>query len=372
MPFMPSVAEWRERFKLSLIANSSGRLSLATIEQEGSDLWALVESAAQVAHQVAYENAKGYLNLMLDSASGDELDRLVLDRFGITRNPAAPSRGTLAVWASPALVTALTISAETVARSTEGVRYQNIADVTIPAGSTAKVTVSGQSTLAGAGLNAAQGTITAWESPPGSGVFVSNATADGGTAFAGSADAETDEALRERARGYWEAAQRATREALILGALEVDGVTQASVFETLQSDGTYGGIAELFVSDERGESSAALVADVVAELEEWRAAGIFVDVTGGTPQYVDVEIDVSLISGYNLSTVKADIIDACVAYGLTLAPGETLVKDDLAAAIRAVPGVVRTLTNVVDPAGNVVPATNDIVLRISAGGVSFS
>jgi uncharacterized phage protein gp47/JayE len=66
---------------------------LTAVDREGSDVNALVASVAavgdEVAQQVAYVAAASFL----DTANGSALDRLVFDRYGLVRKPAAAALG---------------------------------------------------------------------------------------------------------------------------------------------------------------------------------------------------------------------------------------------------------------------------------------
>lgn len=371
MAVTPSLLDYHRRMAALMVALSGGRLSMTECLRPGSDLWVHCRAPAIGMQLVAFEAMQREAALYLDSASGERLDRLVLDRYGLKRDPASPSQGTVVVRAAAPPAEDVIVAAGAVLLTTEGIRVATLFDVTLPAGSTAWQSVTAQSVVAASGQNIAAGTVTGFESPPVNGAQASNATADGGTAFVGSADAQTDESLREQARRYWTTQRRATLASLELGALDAVGVTQATAYEVEQWDGTYGGHVFLFVSDGDGNSSPAMEAAVVAALEEWRAAGIAVTVTGGVPQYVAVVLDLTLSAGYDLSAVKTNIVNALVAYGKTLKPGETMPIDGIREAVYGVAGVVKNQSTVSTPPGDVAPTTTSSVLRIRTSDVTF-
>jgi len=360
------LAEWHRLAAETLAASSGGRLLLSEAEREGSDLWAIARTAAVVAEAITHRAVMALSRLAVDSAAGEWLDRLVFDMFGgLQRQSAQPARGEVQIRMQSVSTDAVTVPAETALLS-GGIRYVTLAPLTIPAGDTADHAVSVQSDTAGAGRNAAAGSVWAFEAPPDSRLRATNPAA-----VAGSADAETDEALRDRARQYWPAQQRGTKAALELGALSVAGVRQAVAEERADGAGAIvPGYVTVYVADDAGESSGTITAAVAAELENWRAAGVSVTVVGGTPEMVAFVLALTVVAGFDTSVIRARVTEAIYRVGQRLGPGEPLYLADVWAALRAIPGLSLPQSTILLPPGDVVPSAPDRVLRVSS--VTFS
>ena len=113
---MPDLPTWQALFRVGRdeILARSDRLTIEAIEREGSDVNALVAAAAAIGDEVVGQLATGLGGLFLDTAKGEALDRLVFDRYGMTRKAAAPAFGTVLFATTAATAAAFTIPAGTV------------------------------------------------------------------------------------------------------------------------------------------------------------------------------------------------------------------------------------------------------------------
>ena len=128
------------------------------------------------------------------------------------------------------------------------------------------------------------------------------------------------------------------------------------------------GIVTVLVTDSDGNSNLQMLADVEAELENWRAAGSVVVVAGGVKVLVDVNVIVTLAEGVDVVPLTPLIEDAVPARGNRLRTGEKLFEDMLTAAVVAIDpegilGVEFEFSVAVDLDGNIAPAPTTI-LRI--------
>jgi uncharacterized phage protein gp47/JayE len=172
----------------------------------------------------------------------------------------------------------------------------------------------------------------------------------------GGAEAETDPELRARVRGLNQTLRRGTMAALEFGAKQVAAVKVATVVEDV------GGFVTLYVSDADGYSNAAMVTAVQAEIVNWRAAGVTVSVVGGALVTQDIDLTLAVRVGVAVAPL-VDRIRQAVASEMKkqLKQGDTLYRDLIRSAARAVDpdAIVNVTVNV--PAADVVPAGNQVI-----------
>src|ERR1700733_3774415 len=67
----------------------NANLNADVIEREGTDANAFTAGAAATGDEAIGQLARGNATLNLDSANGTDLDRLIYDRYNLTRKPAS-------------------------------------------------------------------------------------------------------------------------------------------------------------------------------------------------------------------------------------------------------------------------------------------
>jgi uncharacterized phage protein gp47/JayE len=355
-----------------ILARSS-RLTRAVVEREGSDANALVAVSAAIGDEVVGTLASAVGGLFLDSATGDALDRLAFDRYGLTRKQAAPALGTVSFTTSIATTAPFSIPSGTKLQTADNVQFVTTAAVVFPAGSVGPVYAAVRSVLAGLDQQAKAGTITSISAAlPGApvGLVVTNALAT-----AGAADRESDASLRARGQAFFPTVRRGTLKALEQGALAVAGVETATGFElvNLQTGmpdrGVYLAVSDTFtealVEQVVVPGSALPVAyqaqaqtlatAVLAGLSDVRAAGIPVYVVVASVVLTPVYLALSYVAGVDVNDVAERARAAVVATVNALPPGTTLTNAALRAAVGGVSGLVVTGNEIVSPNGDIVP-----------------
>jgi uncharacterized phage protein gp47/JayE len=294
---------------------------------EGDMTLAQLHGAAAMADIVLRYAAQAFKETFLDGAKNDALTTLVEDHFNITRTPAAPAQVTL-TFARTSGGVAGTIPVGALVSSEPDasgavVVYALDAAVSIGAGANGPWTVAATATETGPAANVAPGQLvrilTALFDPT---FTVTNAAAgDGGHVE------ESDEELRRRARTFLLTLWRGTLAALEHGARRVAGVHSARAFEDPVTKAV-----TVQVSDENGGSTLQMVAEVTNELENWRPAGVHVQVIGGRIAVADVAIVINKWQpGFDPSTVFPAVIDLVTARINRLKPGEGLYRAEIAA-----------------------------------------
>jgi len=366
-------------------------LSAEAIARDGTDANILVAAGSAMGDKVIGQLVLVASGCFLDSALGQALDRLVFDRYGLIRKPAAPAMVNVGFTVAVAAVTSFSIPAGTVLSSSLGNQFVTLVATSILAGQTGPVYVPARSILAGADQQVKIGDITAVVSSitgaPAAGVIVSNTAAS-----AGAADREQDDALRDRARRFWVTAQRGTLAAIETGALSVPGVVRAAAIEVTDGSLRPGRWVLCMISDAFTEAlsllnatspsyqsqSQALSTTVFQTLDEFRCGGIYVQVI--VAQVVLMQFELSLTFSAGVDTLAtANAARAAIGnYVNSLDPGQSFQPSTALTRLRQVAGLIITGSEIVTPVGPVVPRvlqvlrTRSELLNASSSGLPIS
>jgi len=278
--------------------------------------------------------AQAFRETFIDGARGDALTALVDDHYGIQRQPSTQAQATVS-WSRPSqgggepggtIPAGTTIATEFDAEGNE-VQFTTDANLVFGVGVLGPLDVSATAVDPGTDGNVAAASIVrVIDVPSFDATFqVTNAAAAGG-----GNDEESDTELRRRARDFWSTLRRGTLAALEYGAQQVDSVRVAKATEDGQ------GLVTVRVTDADGNSTAEMVADVEAELENWRCAGVNVTVLGGDPLLVDFTAELIVRAGFDVLAHVTELEDAATARMAKLKAGETCYLDMIDASIIAV------------------------------------
>lgn len=297
--------------------------------------------------------AQAIAETYLDGSAGDSKTRLARDHFGVERDEDIKALGTV-TFSHVAGPTGTIVAGTRVATTADDAGQFQVAvtdanlvfgagDASLSVAATAQDPGRAGNVIAGA-YNRTLDTLFA------TGFSVTNAER-----FAGGGEDQTDDELNEEVRAFNQTLRRGTFDALEFGAKQVPEVRVATAAENPVT-----GAATVFVTDSDGNSNAEMVNDVTIELEEWRAAGASVQVAGG--EVIDQAISVSLTvrAGSSVSQLVDRVRDAIVAAVGRLRIGETLYRSLIQAAGRAVDQDNILEIDVIAPAANVAPTSNQI------------
>lgn len=343
-----------EVFARSANRPKATRISPEAVFTPGTDINIIIAACSAMADEATRHIAIRMAALFLDSAEGEDLDRLVQDRFSptIVRKQAAPAVVPIQIRRTvPGPATSLPVGF--LVRTETGIQFKLIQAAAMALNTTGPVTVAAQAIQAGSVGNVQAGTITQFvQPPPDATMTVSNEQpASGGS------DVETDESLRERARQFYLTARRATLSAIQFGALTVEGVTSATAIEvTDPMTGLPTGHVLLYIADQNGQSNQILVQAVRNALLEYRAAGIVVDVLATAPQFESISYTIAFRSGVDTLAAVEQLRALTVAAVNLLQPGEPLQRSLLFALARSIPGAVVPENAVAFPAGDIIAA----------------
>lgn len=334
----------------ALARNSS--MTRDAIEREGSDANIMIAAAVAAADQVVGQQVLNTSGQFLDSALGDALDKLLFDRYGLTRKVAAAAVGTVRFTTTAAAPNAFTLPAGIQLSTSDGLQFETIESELFEAGSTGPVYVAVRSLLAGADQQARIGTINSIISRiPGAptDLVVTNTLAT-----AGAADRESDSEFRARGRSFFTTVQRGTLSAITQAALSVPGVVRANTFELLDVNGAPNYRVSCVIADQYTDTlanytavnpsyqaqSQVLSQEVFNVLQDYRPAGVFVQVQVAQVVLQSIGLSLSFRAGVNLDTVALSARAAITNYINNLAPGAWLYLEPMIQALRGVDGLI--------------------------------
>ncbi len=335
-------------------------LSRDAIEREGSDANILTASACAAADQVVGQLTVTSAGLFIASAAGDALDRLLFDRYGLTRKVAAAAVGSVKFSVTTPLVAPLSIPAGTQIGTSDGITFETVEAALFPAATT-ELYVGVRSLLAGANQQARVGTLNNLLTPlTGSptDLVVTNPIAT-----TGAADRESDASFRARGQSYYTSLQKGTLTAITQGALSVPGVASAQTIEVLDAQGQANKRVLCVITDQFTDAlanyssvppvyqaqSQQLAQTVFNALEAYRPAGIFVNVQVAQVVLVPVSLALSFKAGANINAVAVNARAAVVNYINSLAPGDELYLSPLLNALQGVDGLNLTGYEIASP-----------------------
>jgi uncharacterized phage protein gp47/JayE len=344
----------------------SNALTKAVVERPGTDANALVAAGSAVGDEVIGQLAGIQAGLFQDTAKGKKLDRLLIDRYGLYRKPAAPAFGEIVFTTTAANPIAFSIPRNTRVQTGDGNQFVTLVTTPFPALSVGPISIPVRSVLAGSQQQAKIGTITTIIDKP------TNAPTDlvitNPLATFGADDEELDEDYRLRAQEFYVTARRGTLRAITAGALAVPGVRRALAFEYTDALGRPAKGVSLVISDAftaqlvgvtptptAYQTQSAVIAQQVADgLEDVRAAGILVTVLVAEVVLQGVSLGLSFIAGADADAAALQARGTVAAYINGLAPGASFVPATAINKLRSVPGLTVTGNEILSPSGTVV------------------
>lgn len=344
------------------------RVNPAMVDVDGSNLNLDVGSSAVMGEALTASWARCARDLFLGTAEGDGLDRYVFDRFGMTRKPAAPASVPLTLTRPNFAAGGGVVNAGARVTTPSGSIFALQTDVTFGVTDLTQPAV-GIAQVVGPTQNVPLNALTAWlDQPFDPLIAVTNPEpAAGGTLV------ESDAQLRARAAVFFLTIRRAILKAIQFAATTVPGVSVATAFEILNPNSGFPAAAvELIIADDSGNASPTMIQGVIDALLEYRAAGIPVFVSGGTVVFEPVTYHLSFATGIDTVAATNQVRAVASAFTQFLRPGQTLLRSDLLAAARAVPGTIVGADALPVPVGDIVPASNNIIIRVRPQDVSFA
>lgn len=338
----------------ALLKDTEGRLNDRSFDA-GNNWDILTGIPAALAEEAEHVAVQLVRKLFLRQATGDDLDALVEDRWALTRLPASKATVTLTLSRATSAAGNVSIPIGHVFSTADGIRFV-ATEARVLSGLSQTVIVEAET--AGEDGNVAAATITqSVDTIADASVTITNALL-----AAGGGPEETDDQLVDRVRDYVANLRRGTIPAVLFGASQISGVATVSLDESVSP-------MVLYVADVTGSGNAALVARVVEEIKEWRAAGAAMSVVAATLVNQAVTVALTFAAGVDTALLAESVREAIQDYGLSLAIGDTLRRNGIIAAALSVEGVLDATVSV--PSGDVVPTAAQL-LRTPKTSVTVS
>lgn len=342
---------YQDLYNIALAELVSVRPELQVLEGDITD--AMLSGIAAAADADIRQSAREFADTFLDTAEGAALTKLADDRYQVQRVEATDAVGEVTITRTSGGAAETLIAGTRVATTADASGAQAVFVLDDPAvfglGANGPVTVSVTAVASGVEANVAAGAIAEFVDRPDDSTFV--VTNDEVTA--GGGGEESDDSVRDRCRAFFATLRRGTMDALEFGARLVPQVRNANAVESTS------GLVTVYVSDEDGNSNAEMVNLVIAELENWRAAGVVIAVVGAAIFEQDVTYSIIARAGVTVDTTLAN---AAIAGAMNKQrAGEILYRTTLRAAVKALnPDGIREVL-ITLPATDIEPAGNQII-----------
>jgi uncharacterized phage protein gp47/JayE len=324
------------------------------VDKRGSDANLFVGSGAVMLAHIVRHLAYATARLFLDSAEGDDLDRLVFDRYGEARKGATPAVGTVRFWRVSTAAGNGTIPIGTKLVALNGAEYITTTAAHFGA---LDLTATADVRAVQAGKAPQVGRNQIRKFAPSNAVFDTTLQLTNDDPTAHGEDREDDETFRNRMRNFWLSVRRGTLGAIEFGALTVPGIVSATAVEAIEGTASPARIVNLYIADSSGVASAAMTRTVIAALADYRAAGIRVIVWPSMPSIVSIVLKLAFQSGVDTVTLTQQVITAVIEYVNSLPVSAPLLVGELAAVLVRFKqnGLIVNSGSIVAPAGDVYP-----------------
>lgn len=372
MADLPTREEMFRRWRNAALAVPDTRISPREIDRDGSDLNLQAAAASIMGEEMVNRGSKALAGCFEDTATGDQLDRVIFDRKGIPRLPAEVSVGQVSLTRATAAAGAGTIDggppgsgppAPSRIKTNRGIVYILTQPAVFGAADLGPIVVDVQAELAGLDQEVAEDQDWSWVDTP----FDPSIEIANPVEMAGAADEETDSEYRARAKQFFPTIRRGTLGAIEFGLLSTPGIASVSVIEVENPESGFPAcVVQAFVLDELGRSNETLAARGLQALLEFRAAGIPVIVIPGEPSFVNVdfvgtEFDTSVV--LDSSEAENDVKTRIVAALNNQRPGENLLRSTIIAAAKDYVGFVVEDDDLVEPATTLIPSAPSVAFR---------
>jgi len=335
------------------------RFGVEIVDTAGSDVNVIMVASATMAQEIALYAQNEFAAMFFTTAvrRQDDLERFAYDRYGIRPRLAAASVVPLTF--SRTNINGFTIPAGTVIGTAEGVLFETLNDLPFAPGQFGPLVVNAVAQVVGTGGNVAANTITQMISaiPDDTTLTVRNLErAAGGT------EDQTTEEFAAVVQEFFVSARRGTDTAILAAVLNTPGVVNAFVDELRDGNGDPAGIVKAVISDGSGGGNSVLAARVVTALRSVRGFGVPVLVDAGVPVFVDIEAaDLAFKTGFDSTSVLADARVRVLAAVNAIAPNEILRRAAIITALKQTPGLVVPDGALVEPVGDLVPNTGEVI-----------
>jgi uncharacterized phage protein gp47/JayE len=283
----------------------------------------------------------------------ESIEAGVYSSFGFTRQAAVKAYGNMQITFNSATTVDLYLSRGSRFTSSNpsysALMYETIQDYTIPAGSLT-ATVQIYCTLPGALGNVPASVIDTMSSPLQNVKSVTNPAA-----FQTGQDQEPLSEMRARFAAYIESLSKGTVPAIEYGTRSVTNVSGVYVDEQT-------GLIVVYAHDRNGDLPSDLQANIVSNLDNYRAGGIPVQVKPVIKVNQDVSVTVTLTNKSGITQAFNDKINSTIStYLNNMTTSQSLILSDLTSIIKYVDRVLIYDVQYTNLTGNVILDKNEVM-----------
>lgn len=345
------------------------RLDPQQVDVVGSDANLFIGSNSVVNYALVKQLGYRTAALLLDGASGEDLDRYAYDRYQLARKGASAALGAVRFFRPSAALGSGTILAGTILRTLGGINYITLTNASFNATQTDLVFANVRALQAGKATQVGANQIRGFQNAQS--IFDPTIQVTNDLTTGGGEDAQTDDDFRTSIRAFWLAARRGVLGAIETGARTVPGVVTASAIEAINGIGQPARVVSLYIADSSGVASTALAAQVSAALDDYRAGGICVLISTSIPQLVALQILLTFSGNVDTVTLSQTIQSALVSFVNSLPVNGTLYVGQLYSLLQryAGQGLVVNQSSIVAPAGDLIPSLGQ-TLRTTPANVT--
>lgn len=284
----------------------------------GSVTRTLIEAILSEVDVVQFTVYRAYLSKTIDDAEGDDLDDVV-SILSVIRKSATKCDGTVTFSVNEVSDVDIEIPEGSVVSTLQTVggqiyEFEVIGDSVLLAGEM-EVDVDVRCIQAGHVYLPPNSVRVINDSIIGIAEVTNKEEIIGGTNY------ETDEELRDRAKQALVKMGKGTCEAIKVAILEIDGVTDCSVYDMRSGVGT----VDVFVATEQQPTPQELLDEIKSVAEETKAAGIRVFMSTPTVKQVDIEVNIKSSTTYD----GRNIYNAIYTYINNFTIGRSLILNQL-------------------------------------------
>jgi uncharacterized phage protein gp47/JayE len=339
----------------------------------GSDANIFVGSNSVVGYSLVRQLGYATSRLFLDGATGDDLDRLAFDRYGLTRKGASAALGAVQFTRPSFAAGPGTIPIGTILQTSTGVQYITTTAANFGATDLGPESANVRAVQAGKASQVGVNAIVQIVPTAGGPVFDNSIVVTNPLPTAGGEDAENDDTFRARIRNFWNTARRGVLSAIEFGATAVPGVVTAQAFEIFNGLGQPARIVALYIADSTGVASQALAQVVESSLLDYRAAGITVLVYTSLPYIVNIVLSLGFTTGVDTTTLSNTIMAAIVSFVNSLPVNSPLYLAQLNSVFARFvsQGLVPSDSTIASPTGDVFPTPGQTI-RTTPANVSLA
>lgn len=324
---MAITPRFNDQTEATILARMFDAIAPEVDKRPGSIAYDLSDPAAQEFAQayIALDRTLSYAFLNEDMPS--DLLTVAASDFGVDRKPAVKAKGDVTFTGQVGQY----IPKDTQVRTEDGAYFITLDDVTLTSNT---IKVEAEAEIAGISGNAGIGEINTVIGDLAGVLTVTNELS-----FDNGIDEETDESLLQRV--YDKVRKPATSGNVYhyeQWAREIVGVGAVRVYSTWNGPNT---VKVVLLGDDKRTPSQAIIDATIAHIEEERPIGANVTIVGASEVLIDINADLALFPGADITEVQANIESALNEYLEPLAFKDPTVRyNRIAAILLDIPNIV--------------------------------